>query len=250
MRRYIIFLLVISLCLTFFACDKKEEPKPPVTADDGVEDVLFLGDNLMETSKVYEYFEELCRINGREVRVHYRTVEDARMYTYAEMCREDAEFRALVESAEVLLFQEGSAETVTTVESVTEILSYADDPTVVCISYYGYPRWMHRNLFLKSHPDFRYADSNTVIGSIIGLDYPPLGYEHLYEEDYIHPNELNGFIVSLLCYAKAYDLEPADIAWDGLENRENVIVGTDCKDRAELKELMADLQQKTDKYMN
>lgn len=248
MKRYTVFFLVICLCLPLISCSK-EDPKPPAT-DDGVEDILFLGDDLMETSKVYEYFEELCRINGRNVRISYRTVEDARMYTYAEMCTKDKEFRALVESADVLLFQEGSAETVTTVKSVTDILSYSNDPTVVCISYYGYPRWMHRNLFIKSHPEFRYADSNTVIGSIIALDYPPLGFEHLYHEDYIHPNELNGFVVSLLCYAKAFDLEPADIAWDGLEHRENIIVGSPCKDRTELKELMADLVQKTDKYMN
>ncbi len=244
MKRLIVFLLVICLCVPFVSCSEEKEEKK------GIEDILFLGDDLMETSKVYEYFEELCTLNGKKLNIHHRAIEDARMYSYADMCKEDKEFRKLVENADVILFQEGSAETKTTVESVTKILEYANDPLVVCISYYGYPRWMHRNIFLKSHPDFRYADSNTVIGSIIALDDAPLGFEHLYHEDYIHPNELNGFIVSLICYNKVFDTDPADIVWAGIEERENIIVGTPCNDMTELKELMTYLQLKTDKYIN
>lgn len=244
MKRLVLILLVFCLCFPLSCCSEENEEKK------GIEDVLFIGDDLMETSRVYEYFEELCRLNGKKLKVHNRTIEDARMYTYAEMCEEDKEFRELVEEADLLFFQEGSAETKTTVESVTKILEYASDPLVVCISYYGYPRWMHRNIFLNSHPDFRYADSNTVIGSIIALDDAPLGYEHLYEEDYIHPNELNGFIVSLICYSKAFDDDPCDIVWDGIEKRENIIKGTPCKNITELKELMSYLQTKTDKYIN
>lgn len=247
MKRSVLFLLVISLCFPFLACSGEEKV---VEVDDGVEDILFLGDDLMETSKVYKYFEELCRINGRTFRINHRTVEDARMYTYADMCENDSEFRELVEKADVLLFEEGTAETATTVDSVTKILSYADDPLVICISYYGYPRWMHRNIFLDSHPDFKYADSNTVIGSIIALDDAPLGFEHLYHEDYIHPNELNGFIVSLICYSKAYGDDPADILWNGIENNDELLVKSLCPDKDSLVKLLSVLQKMTDKYIN
>ena len=244
MKKAVAFLLILSFCFSFVCCSEEEEK------DDRIEDILFLGDDLMETSKVYEYYEELCRLNHNEVNIHHMTIEDARMYTYADMCEEDKEFRALVKNADVILFEEGSAETVTTVESVTKILSYADDPLVICISYYGYPRWMHRNIFLNSHPDFRYADSNTVIGSIIALDDAPLGFEHLYHEDYIHPNELNGFIVSLICYSKTFDKDPCEIAWRGIENREELLVPSLCSDKDELYDLLLKLQELTDDYIN
>ena len=210
-----------------------------------------MGDDLMESSKVYEYFSEFCSLNGYgDVNVHYKTIEDARMYTYADMCENDGEFRALVEKADVILFEEGTAETLTTVESVSTILSYADDPMVVCISYYGYPRWLHRNLFLKSHPYFRYADANTVIGSIIAAEDALIGFEHLYHDDYIHPNELNGFITALICYCKVYEVDSADINWQGVETREKLMVGTPCVTVQDLKALLTTMQYKVDRYIN
>ncbi len=246
MKRTVAFLLIVCLCLPFISCEKEE-----IKGDGVMSDILFLGDDLMETSMVYEYFEELCRINGKEVlTVHHRTVEDARMYTYADMCKEDKEFRKLVKDADVILFQEGSAETKTTVESVTEILKYANDPLVVCISYYGYPRWMHRNIFLNSHPEFRYADSNTVIGGILTPEDSPVGYEHLYHEDYIHPNELNGFIVALICYSKVYGTKPESILWQGIEEKQSLILGTPCSNTAELEKLLSELQTGVNKYIN
>ncbi len=246
MKRIIIFLLTLCLCIPFVSCE--EETK---TEKKHISDILFLGDDLMETSKVYDYFEELCAINGKStVNVSHYTVEDARMYTYADMCKEDKEFRSAVKNADVILFQEGSAETETTVESVTKILEYADDPLVVCISYYGYPRWMHRNIFLDSHPDFRYADSNTVIGGILTPEDAPVGYEHLYEEDYRHPNELNGFIVSLICYSKVYDVKPANIKWQGMEEKESLILGTPCGTTEELFDLLSELHKGVIKHIN
>ncbi len=245
MKRIFVFLLAICLCFSFISC-KKEEKENKV-----ISDILFLGDDLMETSRVYEYFEQLCRINGKtSVNIAHYAIEDARMYTYADMCKEDKEFRKAVKEADVILFQEGSAETETTVESVTTILDYADDPLVVCISYYGYPRWMHRNIFLNSHPDFRYADSNTVIGGILTPEDAPVGYEHLYQEDYRHPNELNGFIVSLICYSKVYDVRPVSIKWQGIEDDERLLIEGLCENKEELIALLADLQQKVNKHIN
>ena len=246
MKRIIIFLLTLALCVPLISCRSEQK-----TEKKHISDILFLGDDLMETSKVYEYFEELCRINGKtSVNVSHYTVEDARMYTYADMCKEDKEFRSAVKNADVILFQEGSAETATTVESVTTILEYADDPLVVCISYYGYPRWMHRNIFLDSHPDFRYADSNTVIGGILTPEDSPVYYEDLYQEDYRHPNELNGFIVSLVCYSKVYDISPANISIEGIEETEGLITGTPCNNTEELKELLFELHKGVIKHIN
>ena len=246
MKRIIILLLALCLCIPFISCESEQKSENKV-----ISDILFLGDDLMETSKVYEYFEELCHINGKTaVNIHHRTIEDARMYTYADMCKEDKEFRSAVKNADVILFQEGSAETATTVESVTKILEYADDPLVVCISYYGYPRWMHRNIFLDSHPDFRYADSNTVIGGILTPEDAPVGYEHLYEEDYRHPNELNGFIVSLICYSKVYDVKPANIKWQGMEEKGSLILGTPCGTTEELFDLLSELHKGVIKHIN
>ena len=246
MKRIIIFLLTLCLCIPFVSCE--EETK---TEKKYISDILFLGDDLMETSKVYEYFEELCTINGKtSVSVSHYTVEDARMYTYADMCKEDKEFRSAVKNADVILFQEGSAETETTVESVTTILEYADDPLVVCISYYGYPRWMHRNIFLNSHPDFRYADSNTVIGGILTPEDSPVYYEDLYQEDYRHPNELNGFIVSLICYSKVYDISPANVSFEGIENKQELMTCAPCNNTEELKELLVELHKGVIKHIN
>ena len=246
MKRIIILLLSLCLCIPFISCESEQKSENKV-----ISDILFLGDDLMETSKVYEYFEELCHINGKtSVSINHYAIEDARMYTYADMCKEDKEFRDLVKKADVILFQEGSAETVTTVESVTTILEYADDPLVVCISYYGYPRWMHRNIFLNSHPDFRYADSNTVIGGILTPEDAPIGYEHLYLEDYRHPNELNGFIVSLICYSKVYNISPANIVWQGVEQRGSLLTASPCRSVDELSVLLSDLQKKVNKHIN
>ncbi len=245
MKRIFVFLLAICLCFPFISC-KKEEKENKI-----ISDILFLGDDLMETSRVYEYFEQLCRINGKtSVNIAHYAIEDARMYTYADMCSNDKDFRKAVKEADVILFQEGSAETATTVESVTTILEYADDPLVVCISYYGYPRWMHRNIFLESHPEFRYADSNTVIGGILTPEDAPVGYEHLYQEDYRHPNELNGFIVSLICYSKVYDVRPVSIKWQGIEDDERLLIEGLCENKEELTALLADLQQKVNKHIN
>lgn len=246
MKRIIILLLVLALCVPLVSCRSEQK-----TEKKYISEVLFLGDDLMETSKVYDYFTELCRINGKStVSVSHYTVEDARMYTYADMCKEDKEFRSAVKNADVILFQEGSAETATTVESVTTILEYADDPLVVCISYYGYPRWMHRNIFLDSHPDFRYADSNTVIGGILTPEDSPVYYEDLYQEDYRHPNELNGFIVSLVCYSKVYGISPANISIEGIEETEGLITCTPCNNTAELKELLVELHKGVIKHIN
>ncbi len=246
MKRIILFILALCFCVPFISCKADTQPEKKI-----ISDILFLGDDLMETSKVYDYFEELCHINGKtSVSVSHYAIEDARMYTYADMCKEDKEFRKAVSEADVILFQEGSAETVTTVDSVTTILEYANDPLVVCISYYGYPRWMHRNIFLNSHPDFRYADSNTVIGGILTPEDAPIGYEHLYEADYRHPNELNGFIVSLICYAKVYDVSPANIAWQGMEQKATILSVSPCETTDELSLLLSDLQKKVNKHIN
>ena len=246
MKRIIILLLIVVLCIPLASCKEEKKSENKV-----ISDILFLGDDLMETSRVYDYFEQLCRINGKtSVNVTHYTIEDARMYTYADMCKEDKDFRNAVKEADVILFQEGSAETETTVESVTTILEYANDPLVVCISYYGYPRWMHRNIFLDSHPDFRYADSNTVIGGILTPEDAPVGYEHLYQEDYRHPNELNGFIVSLICYSKVYDVKPISIKWQGIEEDERLMINGLCESSDELIALIADLQKDINKYIN
>lgn len=246
MKRLIILLLTLCLCIPFVSCEEETKTEKKL-----ISDILFLGDDLMETSKVYDYFEELCRINGKStVSVSHYTVEDARMYTYADMCKEDKEFRSAVKNADVILFQEGSAETVTTVESVTTILEYADDPLVVCISYYGYPRWMHRNIFLDSHPDFRYADSNTVVGGILTPEDSPIGYEHLYQEDYRHPNELNGLITAFICYSKVYDIKPISIKWQGIEENEGLYIDGLCQSSDELITLIADLQKDINKHIN
>ena len=246
MKRTIIFLLVIVLCLPLVSCKEEKKSESKI-----ISDILFLGDDLMETSRVYDYFEQLCRLNGKtSVNVTHYAVEDARMYTYADMCGEDKDFRRAVADADVILFQEGSAETVTTVESVTTILEYASDPLVVCISYYGYPRWMHRNLFLNSHPDFRYADSNTVIGGILTPEDAPVGYEHLYEEDYRHPNDLNGLITAFICYSKVYDTKPISIKWQGIEENEGLYIDGLCESSDELITLIADLQKDINKHIN
>ena len=246
MKRLILLFLIICLCIPFLSCTAEQKTESKV-----ISNILFLGDELMESSRVYNYFEQLCRINGKtSVHVTHYAIEDARMYTYADMCKEDEDFRQAVAEADVILFQEGSAETVTTVESVTTILEYANDPMVVCISYYGYPRWMHRNLFLNSHPEFRYADSNTVIGGILTPESAPIGYEHLYQADYRHPNGLNGFIVSMICYSKVYDLKPISIKWQGIEENEELYIDGLCESKEELIALIADLQKDINKHIN
>ncbi len=245
MKRLIAIILVLCLSVPFVACTKDEGVKDKV-----ITDILFLGDDLMETSKAYEYFEQLCRINGHTaVNIHHYTVEDARMYTYADMCKTDKEFRELVGKADVILFEEGTAETVTTVESVTTILSYADDPMVVCISYYGYPRWMHRNLFINSHPDFKYADANTAISGIIAAEPTPIGYEHLCHDDYIHPNELNGFMTAVVCYGEVYGCKANGVSIEGIENNEGLLASSPVETKEELKALLAELKIMLNKYM-
>ncbi|MBR6513548.1 MAG: hypothetical protein IKT46_01815 [Clostridia bacterium] len=246
MKRIIILLLVAALCIPLVSCKEEKKSENKV-----ISNILFLGDDLMETSRVYEYFEQLCHINGKSsVSIDHYTLEDARMYTYADMCESDEDFREHVSKADVILFQEGSAETKTTVESFTKILEYANDPIVVCISYYGYPRWLHRNIFLESHPEFRYADSNTVVGGILTPENAPVGYEHLYHEDYIHPNELNGYIVSLICYSKVYNIKPASIKWQGIEENEGLLINSPCSNTQELKDLLSLLSEQVNKHIN
>lgn len=226
MKRFLLLFIILSILLSLCACsngkalDNEIENK---IEEDGEYNILILGDDLLETSKAYNYFAELCKINEKEISVEHKTIEDARLYTFAELCETDEDFAQTVSKAEVIIFEEGTAETATTVESLERILKYANDPITVNISLYGYPRWMHRDIFKDVFKDMQYADANKYISKIIASEEDVLGFEHLYLEDRIHPNELNGYLTAIIIYCEVFNATPKIMTFEGFEYDEGLL---------------------------
>ena len=219
---FLVIAMIFSLCSCSNgkALDNEIEKK---IEEDGEYNILILGDDLLETSKAYNYFEQLCTVNEKDVVVEHKTIEDARLYTFAELCETDENFAKSVSRAEVIIFEEGTAETATTVESLEKILKYANDPITVNISLYGYPKWMHRDIFKDVFRDMRYADANKYISKIIASEEDVLGFEHLYMEDRIHPNELNGYLTSIVIYCEVFNATPKKMTFEGFEYDEALL---------------------------
>lgn len=229
----LLFITVTLLC----SCSSNNKLKVSLP-EERTANILFIGDDLMESGKVYYYFDALCKENDKNVTVSHFTFEDARLYTFADLCKEDKSFSDALAEADLLIFEEGTAETATTVESLNKILEYArDDISVVCLSLYGYPVWMYRELFENTTNKLCYADANYFIGKIIAHDDAPLGYEHLVKEDYRHPNELNGYITALVTYCEVFDTMPEWISNTEIENDNAISVYTP-KDISDTKELL------------
>lgn len=226
MKRILSIFLALLTLLSLVSCsngkalDNQIEKK---IEEDGEYNILILGDDLLETSKAYRYFTELCEINEKDVVVDYKTIDDARLYTFAELCENDDSFAQSVANAEVIIFEEGTAETATTVESLQNILEYANEPITVNISLYGYPRWMHRDIFKDVFRDMQYADANKYISKIIASDEDVLGFEHLYQEDRIHPNELNGYLTAIVIYCEVFNANPKRMTFEGFEYDEELL---------------------------
>ncbi len=221
MKRFIsVILLLATLTLILCSCNENVEVELP---EDESANILFLGDDLMESSQVFTYFEKLVELNQKDASVNYVTEEDARLYTYAEKCAQDADFAKLVGEADVIVFVEGTAETATTLDSLQKIITFANDPYLVCLNYYGYPAWMWKQEFKGTLDDICYADSDKYVKKLIAEDEPRIGFEHVYKEDRIHPNELNGYLSALVVYNAIYDVKPDAISHEGLEADQTLI---------------------------
>ncbi|MBR5514566.1 MAG: hypothetical protein IKU52_00010 [Clostridia bacterium] len=226
MKRFLSIFLILATFLSLISCSNGKALDGEIEKkieEDGEYNILILGDDLLETSKSYEYFEKLCTINQKEIVLDYKTIEDARLYTFAELCETDEEFAQTVAKAEVIIFEEGTAETATTVESLENILKYANSPITVNISLYGYPRWMHRDIFKDVFRDMKYADANKYISKIIASEEDVLGFEHLYQEDRIHPNELNGYLTAIIIYCEVFNANPKRMTFEGFEYDEGLL---------------------------
>lgn len=215
-----LFLILTMLCPLFVSCadgKKRDKEIAAKNEEDGEYNILILGDDLMESSKAYEYFKKFCIANGKEVVVDHRTEEDARLYTFADLCESDKSFAELVGKAEMIIFEEGTAETATTVESLERILKYANDPITVNISYYGYQKRFYKSIFKDKFGDMMYADADYYVKKIIASDEDVIGYEHLYHDDRIHPNRLCGYLTAIVIYCEVFDATPKVMNFEGFE---------------------------------
>lgn len=222
MKRLIsLFLVLITVVLCITACEDdgtaRDEEIEEKIEEDGEYNIVILGDDLMETSKAYEYFEQFCVSGEKDVVVEHYTVDDARLYTFAEKCKSDKDFAKTISDAEILIFEEGTAETATTAESLKNILKYANDPITVNISYYGYPKRFHKDIFEDDFSDMMYADADYYVRKIIASDEDVIGYEHLYHEDRLHPNRLSGYLTAIVMYCEVFDATPEYMNFDSVE---------------------------------
>lgn len=226
MKRILSLFLVIAAVMTMSACAKGKALDNEIEKkieEDGEFNILILGDDLMESSKAYEYFIKLCEINEKDVRVDHRTEEDARLYTFADLCKTDKDFAQKVAKAEVLIFEEGTAETATTVESLKGILEYANDPVTVNVNFYGYQKRFYKSIFKEDFKDMQYADADRYVKKIIASDEDVIGYEHLYHEDRIHPNRLCGYLTAIVIYCEVFNATPKSMSFEGFEYDDTLI---------------------------
>ena len=224
MKRLTAIFLILCLITPCLLSCKNEEKRE-------IKSILFLGDDLMETSGIFNLFYKLCKANGHfDITVDYECIEDARMYTFADLCDKDTEFANRVKKADVIVFEEGTAETETTADSITRIINTANDPVMACLCLYGYPCWMYREDFEeKKLKNIKYIDADYFIKKIIAAEGTPIGYEHLCLEDYIHPNILNGFLSSVVAYCELFDTMPEYINLSPFDDHTGIAGCADVK---------------------
>ncbi|MBE6574190.1 MAG: hypothetical protein E7652_07340 [Ruminococcaceae bacterium] len=215
-----LFLTLIMLLPLLISCaDGKSRDKEIAekNEEDGEYNILILGDDLMDQSKAYEYFNKFCKANDKDVVVEHRTEKDARLYTFADLCESDKGFAEQVSKAEMIIFEEGTAETATTVESLERILEYANDPITVNVNFYGYQKRFYKSIFKEKFKDMQYADADYYVKSIIASDEYILGYEHLYMDDRIHPNRLCGYLTAIVIYCEVFNATPKVMNFESFE---------------------------------
>lgn len=247
-----IIALVLTVCTLITVCAScSSKPKAKAEAQDGEYNVLFIGDAFIETSKIAEYFGKICKKNGRKLTVDYVSTEKAGVKDYAERTKTDKEFTDLLSKAEIVIFGDGRAEADGSLESVQKILSYANDPTVMCIAFYGYPRWMYRHEFEEPMPEMLYADGNTILGKIIAAEDFIIAYQDIYEKDERHPNALNGYLTALIVYCELFAATPEKLNLEGFEADEGLVACFEgsVTDTSDMKGLFARMHEVISKYI-
>lgn len=176
----------------------------PVTAyNKKIQKVCMVGNSHFRTGRQPDYLQKIATLYGQKVKVLNESTDNYMLKQHLQDAQRGKSIAASLKKADMVVFQEYGSRYTTTLDDIIQMKEYCKRDAKLyyyATDYDIYFDWEERKAALEKH-GIGIIASGTLLTKMYSMGF---SYEDLHDANDDHPNCVNGYVSSMLMYAKMF----------------------------------------------